>query len=68
MALEAGTRLGPYEIASLLGKGGLGEVCRAKKCLAVSLTAIIQRPFGRMTSEKDMSRTHRRSVNIGPRG
>ncbi len=30
MALEAGTRLGPYEIVSLVGKGGMGEVYRAK--------------------------------------
>ena len=29
MALEAGTRLGHYEIVSLLGKGGMGEVYRA---------------------------------------
>ena len=30
MALEAGTRLGPYEIVELRGKGGMGEVYRAK--------------------------------------
>src|SRR6201997_2013076 len=30
MALTAGTKLGPYEIAGAIGAGGMGEVYRAR--------------------------------------
>ena len=30
MALQAGTRLGPYEVLSFIGAGGMGEVYRAR--------------------------------------
>jgi hypothetical protein len=30
MTLEPGTRLGPYEVRSLLGEGGMGQVFRAR--------------------------------------
>ena len=30
MPLQAGTRLGPYEVLSLIGAGGMGEVYQAR--------------------------------------
>jgi serine/threonine protein kinase len=40
MALSPGTRLGPYEIQSLLGAGGMGEVYRARDTRLDRIVAI----------------------------
>ena len=40
MALEAGTRLGPYEIVSAIGAGGMGEVYRANDTRLNRIVAI----------------------------
>ena len=38
--MESGTKLGHYEISTLLGKGGMGEVWRAKDTKLGSEVAI----------------------------
>ena len=40
MALPAGTRLGPYEIQSALGAGGMGEVYKARDTRLERIAAI----------------------------
>ena len=40
MALPAGTRIGPYEVVSAIGAGGMGEVYRARDGRLDRLVAI----------------------------
>ena len=50
MALSAGTRLGPYEVQSALGAGGMGEVYRARdtklrRDVAIKILPEVSRPI-----------------------
>ncbi len=46
MTLAAGARLGPYEIVSAVGAGGMGEVYRARDCRLNRTVAIKVLPSG----------------------
>jgi eukaryotic-like serine/threonine-protein kinase len=49
MALQAGTRLGPYEVLALIGAGGMGEVYRARDTRLGREVAIKVLPAERLT-------------------
>ena len=51
MPLTVGTRLGPYQIHSAIGAGGMGEVYKAKdtrlnRTVAIKYAMISQQPKG----------------------
>lgn len=46
MSLDAGARLGPYEILAPIGKGGMGEILAAGALAVAVVTFVMQTPTG----------------------
>ena len=59
MPLSAGTRLGPYEILTAIGAGGMGEVYRAKDTRLERVVAIKVLPAGVTASPQTLERFQR---------
>jgi serine/threonine protein kinase len=75
MALTVGTKLGPYEIQSQLGAGGMGEVYKAldtrlDRTVAIKVLppALSANPESRQRFEREANRMERsQRQNIGIR-
>src|SRR6185295_14578296 len=59
MSLSPGTRLGPYEVVSLLGEGGMGAVYRAKDTKLGRDVAIKVLPDSVAADPERLARFHR---------
>ncbi len=64
MSLSPGTRLGPYEIVSPLGAGGMGEVYRAKDTRLGREVAVKVLPPALTASEQALQRFEREARTI----
>jgi serine/threonine protein kinase/Tol biopolymer transport system component len=64
MNLESGRRLGPYEIVSLLGAGGMGEVYRARDTRLDRIVAIKVLPAHLTANEGSRARFEREARAI----
>ncbi len=64
MTLEPGTRLGPYEIVSPLGAGGMGEVYRAKDTRLGREVAVKVLPFAVSEDEGLRARFEREARSV----
>ena len=62
MSLQPGTQLGPYEILSQIGAGGMGEVCKARDTLLDRTVAIKVLPAHRAMNTEMRDRDRRRSL------
>jgi serine/threonine protein kinase len=66
MSLTAGTRLGPYEIVSLIGAGGMGEVYRARDA-RLGRDVAVKVLSGSMAQEPDRLRRFEREAQAAGR-
>ncbi len=64
MTLSAGTRLGPYEILSPLGAGGMGEVYKARDTRLDRTVAVKVLPAHLSSSEEVRQRFEREAKTI----
>ncbi len=64
MTLQAGTRLGPYEILAPLGAGGMGEVYRAKDTRLERMVAVKVLPAHMASSPETRQRFEREARTI----
>lgn len=64
MPLTAGSRLGPYEILSPLGAGGMGDVYRARDTRLERTVAIKVLPSHLSANEESRQRSEREAKTI----